>query len=397
MSDFTRLLLGIAFVLVSMCCRGADPAKSDSDSGLTRELPAISTAGFGSGIQHWRKVRDENRMIQATPDQASYAPTQVREIVANLLLFQRDNGGWPKDYDMLAVLNEEQRQTVRATRSRADTSFDNDNVHSQVVYLAQAYTASGETAWREACLRGLDFMLAAQLSNGGFPQRYPNPKGFSAHITFNDGVMMGIMNTLKDCSDGVPHWQWLDAGRKEKAAAAVNRGVECILKCQIRFEGKPTGWCQQHDAQTWEAASARTFELASICPQETTQIVRFLMRLDSPSAETRQAIASAMDWLQLVALHGTKVERVPAPREEFLRHTTDFDLVVSSDPQAPTIWARHYEIGTNRPIFAGRDGVKRYALSEVERERRTGTAWYGAWPQRLIDQEYPAWKKTHAL
>jgi len=78
-----------------------------------------------------------------------------------------------------------------------------------------------------------------------------------------------------------------------------------------------------------------------------------------------------------VQLSGIRVEKVKAPPQEFLRHTADFDTVVVADSKAPVLWARHYEIGTNRPIFAGRDGVKKYALAEIERERRTGTAWYG--------------------
>jgi hypothetical protein len=39
--------------------------------------------------------------------------------------------------------------------------------------------------------------------------------------------------------------------------------------------------------------------------------------------------------------------------------------------------------------------VKRYALSEIERERRTGTPWYGDWPQRLLEKEYPEWQASH--
>ena len=86
-------------------------------------------------------------------------PTQVREIVDNILLFQRANGGWPKDYDMLAVLTDEQRKAVRATHERADTSFDNHNLHSQVDYLAQAYHISGEETGGRRLSAGLDFML----------------------------------------------------------------------------------------------------------------------------------------------------------------------------------------------------------------------------------------------
>jgi len=60
-------------------------------------------------------------VMQPLPNQPSYAPEQVREIAMNLLLFQRDNGGWPKDYDMLAVLNEEQKKPSAMSHARDDT------------------------------------------------------------------------------------------------------------------------------------------------------------------------------------------------------------------------------------------------------------------------------------
>jgi len=33
-------------------------------------------------------------------------------------------------------------------------------------------------------------------------------------------------------------------------------------------------------------------------------------------------------------------------------------------------------------------------IAEIEVERRTGYAWYGTWPQKLIDKKYPAWLKS---
>lgn len=355
--------------------------------------PPISIAGFLDSRQHWRTIRDATRFIQPLPDQATYTPGQVEEIVGNILLFQRANGGWPKDYDYLAVLTPEQIAAVRVTHDRTDTSFDNHNTHSQVDYLARAHSAHGNEEWRAACLRGFDFMLAAQLANGGFPQRYPNPKSYSAHITFNDGVMIGILNVLKDAADGAPQWKWLDAERRDRARQAIGRAVECILNCQIKTPTGRTGWCQQHDEKTFEAASARTFELASCCPQDTTEIVRFLMRLDSPDERVVKAVDDAVAWLRKVQLGGIRVQRVPAKVETFERHTADFDTIVVADPNAPPLWARHYEIGTDRPIFASRDGIKRYTFAEIDRERRTGTLWYGNWPLPLIQTEYPRWRE----
>ena len=109
-----------------------------------------------------------------------------------------------------------------------------------------------------------------------------------------------------------------------------------------------------------------------------------------------QAIDDAVAWLRKAQLAGIRVERVAAETEKYEFHTTDFDVVVIADDNAKPIWARHYEIGTNRPVFAGRDTVKRYALSEIARERRTGTPWYGDWPQRLLETEYPEWQASRS-
>jgi PelA/Pel-15E family pectate lyase len=358
-----------------------------------QKFPPISVAAFRDGSHHWRKFRDPKRVIHVLPDQATYLPEQVEQIAANILRYQRANGGWPKDYDMLAILTPDQLRTLEATRDRTDTSFDNYNIHSQVEYLAKAYAAGENKDWRRSCERGLDFMLSAQLASGGFPQQYPDADSYAAHITFNDGVTIGILNLLHDIATNAPHWKWLDHKRRLAAKEAVDRGTACILKCQIVDGDVRKGWCQQHDEKTFAAASARTFELASVCPQETTTIVRFLMRIEAPDERIVESIEDAVAWLRRVQLHGVRVQRIPAPETDYGNHTENFDIVVVADDAVPPIWARHYEIESDRPVFAGRDAIKRYSLNEIERERRTGTPWYGNWPTELIEREYPLWRK----
>ena len=382
---------------------GQPPGEADADWVVLIErtdakpLMAIDTKAFADCTNHWRRFRDPKRVIHVLPGQASYAPDQVEEIAANILLYQRANGGWPKDYDMQAMLTPKQKAAIEATRENNDTSFDNYNIHSQVNYLAKAYAAGGDTQWRAACERGFDFMIAAQLPNGGFPQEYPETTtDFANCITFNDGVTTGILNVFQDVAENQPQWKWLDDDRRRAAKTAVRRGTDCILQCQIRFDGKRKGWCQQHDPKTFAAASARSFELASICPQETTANVRFLMRIESPEKQVVDAIDEALSWLRRTQLEGIRVQRFPAVEVAYEFHTRDFDVVVLEESDAPPIWARHYEIETDRPIFSGRDSIKRYSLHEIERERRTGTPWYGNWPRELLEKLYPAWRSKHS-
>ena len=394
----SQLSLMLATLLLQWLASGLltiTPLAAQSIDTQSIDAQSIDVSGFRSSIQHWRTLRDESRFIQPQPDQPAYTPDQVHEIVDNILLFQREDGGWPKDYDMLAKLTDEQRKSIVETRSRHDSSYDNGNLHSQVEYLARAVARSThpDPKWQQACERGFDFMLRSQYDNGGFPQRYPNPSSFHAYITFNDGVMMGIMKVLREAATDQPHFRWLDDQRRVAAARAVDRGIECILRCQIVVDGTKTGWCQQHEQNTLKAAPARSFELASICPQETTDIVRFLMACEKPSTKIVEAIDAAVAWMQRSKLEGIRISKVAAAEEVFLRHTANFDVIVVNDSKAPPLWARHYEIDSNRPIFAGRDGIKHYALVDIERERRTGTVWYGGWPGSLLEKDYPRWQQ----
>ena len=85
---------------------GTSPRGTAATRTITKD--GLDVAGFDDSRHHWRNIIQPERFMQATgPDQPAYAPEQVREIAANIVLFQRDNGGWPKDYDMRAVLTEE--------------------------------------------------------------------------------------------------------------------------------------------------------------------------------------------------------------------------------------------------------------------------------------------------
>ena len=168
--------------------------------------------------------------------------------------------------------------------------------------------------------------------------------------------------------------------------AAFDRGVACILKCQMIESGKPTAWCAQHDEIDYTPRSGRSFEPASLSGMESVGITRLLMSLERPSPEVIASVEGAIKWFRRAAIHGIRVEKQKAGDGK------EKDVLVIKDPSAPPLWARFYELRTGRPMFCDRDGVAKYDLAEIGAERRGGYSWYGYWPQKLIEQEYPKWK-----
>jgi len=317
-----------------------------------------------------------------------YASDEAARVADNVLAYQRDSGGWPKNIDMAKPLNDAQRAALLKEKSETDSTIDNGATYQQLVYLARVHAARPAERHREGFLRGLDYLLKAQYENGGWPQYYPTRKGYYTHITFNDGAMINVMRLLRDVAREKAPYGFVDAARRASAAKAVERGVECILKTQVLVEGKRTAWAAQYDEVTLEPAAARRFEPVSLTGLESVGVVRFLMGHERQDARVREAIESAVEWFRAAKVSGVRwVER----RDE--SKPGGFERAAVKDPKAPPIWARFYEIGTNRPIFIGRDAVIHYDVSEIEEERRNGYRWYTEEPAELLEKDYPAWQK----
>ncbi len=346
----------------------------------------ISIEGLGDGIRHWKNG-------SGTDGYPAYEPGQVQEIAENLLRYQRANGGWPKDFDPLRILSEEELKKLAAARDREDTTFDNRATYTVVEYLAAAYQQTSDERYREAALSGLDFILRAQYANGGWPHTYPSTKGYYPHITIVDDVMVGVLSTLSRIANGKPPFDFVDEPNRNRVAEAIARGERCLLRLQVVIDGQLTAWAPQYDSVTLEPTQGRAFEPPALVSSESVGVLRYLMHLDEPNAEMRTAIRSGVEWLERSKIVGLRIERVPAETIRYRNHTSRDDLVAVEDPQAAPVWARFYEIETNRPLMANRDGKKVYRLADVERERRTGYSWYGAYATGLLAREYPAWRK----
>jgi len=317
-----------------------------------------------------------------------YESPEALRIADNLLLHQRDTGGWAKNIDMATVLTDTEKSELTKQKRETDSTIDNGATYTQLEFLARVYTAKKQDRHKDTFLKGIDYLLKAQYATGGWPQYYPLMKGYYTHITFNDDAMIGVMSLLRDIAQNKSPYTFVDKDRRTRAATAVQKGIECILKTQVKANGKLTVWCAQHDEVTLLPAPARTYELVSLSGSESVGVVRFLMGIDHPDARIITSIESAVAWFQASRIMGIRYIKRPDPAKP-----SALERVVVKDPNAGPIWGRFYEIDTNRPFFSGRDGIKKYDVSEIEAERRNGYNWYTDSPAKLLNDDYPVWKK----
>lgn len=301
-----------------------------------------------------------------------YLSEEAIQIANNILSWRSIHGSWPKNTNTTTEPFKGEPNTIKG-------NFDNGATTNEIRFLSRAFRATRDQRYHQAVLKGIDHILKAQYPTGGWPQFYPPDEKYHRHITFNDGCMVRLMMLLRQVATS-PDFDFIDADRRKAAQQSFDRGIQCILKCQIVVNGKPTVWCAQHDELDYSPRPGRTYELASLSGAESVGILQLLMSLEKPSPEVIRAIEAGVKWFESARLTGIRLVR------------ENGDRFVVKDPNAPPIWARFYEIGTNRPIFSGRDGVKKYSLAEIEKERRRGYGWYSYWGQHIAEN-YNEWKQ----
>lgn len=319
--------------------------------------------------------RNSQRFLKS--DTAAMVATQV-------LAYQRVTGGWPKNINMCRQHSQEELDKVLADKSRTDDSTtDNNATVLQMSFLAKMYQATGKQEYKDAFVRGVEYLLSGQYPEGGWPQFWPNPKGYQVHVTYNDHAMVNTMTILRDISSGVyPYTDMIDKETALRIDKAFAKGIEWMLADQIRDKnGKLTVWCQQHDHVTHAPALARSYELPSYCSSESVGIIELLMSLPEPDARIREAVHSAMAWLVDHKIEGYRygLKLIDGSRER----------VLIEDPTAGPLWARFYDLENAEPFVSDRDGVPVKDVMQIGHERRNGYGWYN----RSVAEIYPMYQE----
>ena len=323
-------------------------------------------------------------------DDAFFHTPEAIRIADNVLLYQQTTGGWPKNIYMPAELSPQELEDVLAAKEDVNAStIDNDATSTEIHYLSRIYLATHIEKYKEAALEGIRYILKCQYPNGGWPQFWPRPTGYYTHITYNDNAMVNVMEILRDIYEQKAPYTYVPMNICEQARAAFDKGVECILRTQVRQNGKLTVWCAQHDEHTLAPAKARAYELPSLSGQESDNIVLLLMSLPNPSPEVIASVEAAVEWFKASQITGIV-------RENFTNSEGKKDYRMVPCPQSatdcPPLWARFYTLEDNRPFFCDRDGVKRFDLSQIGHERRNGYKWYNSDGLKVL-KRYEEWKK----
>ncbi|MBR4301970.1 MAG: pectate lyase [Bacteroidaceae bacterium] len=341
-------------------------------------------------------------IVRNMPD--DWYATQEAEMVADsVLAYQFPSGGWAKNQNwhwleigMKAYERASVRQQIQS-KSGIGSTFDNSATIQELQFLSKMYKATRKKIYRKAFLKGFEYMLEAQYDNGGWPQYYPlkiredGSYDYSVHITFNDDVMTNIMRMMRDIAAGnkAPYDALkLRKADLKRAQDAFEKAVDCVLDCQIKRDGKPTVWCQQHHYETLEPVGARIYEFPSFTGcGEIPKVLELLMEIENPSDELKVAIEGAVEWLRNHAIYGYR-------HETYINEWGMSDRRLVPDKNAKPLWARYYDLETERPYFADRDGKRYDNYEDISHERRNGYSWINNNTQKVLDK-YPKWYTKH--
>ncbi len=182
--------------------------------------------------------------------------------------------------------------------------------------LRTALADRGESvpAWLEGTIAdGFQFLLDIQKEDGGWPRQIPAANNYSAHSTLNDRVHSSSISILLRGFREFGDARYLEAAKK---------GGQFLVRAQ--GQEPQAGWAQQYDDDLRPAA-ARKFEPRALSSRESAYAMTSLAELYLETGDPVFAapLPAAARWLQNSTIR-------------------------------PGVWARFYEIGSNRPIYGDR-------------------------------------------
>lgn len=429
-------MLAVVSCTSSSCV--SEPLSTDEEEAAFKKLcetryNSIDISAFGDGFNHARYQYKDS-----IPPYELYDTDQILGFAENMIYFQNPDGGWGKNFDLqrkytLGELRQIQKEhksiapvTYHLKTEEHGSTMDNQNIHSQIKYLCQVYDqvknipSVDSKPYLDCATRALQWILNAQ---------HPESGGFTGAdvygITYNDNVMSDALTLLRDIARGNGYFAVFPEETRDKAQAAYEKGLDCILKTQITVtlgDGTKllTAWCQQHYHEYLQPRWAREFEPPCICSTESYKVLQFLMEIENPSEEIKRAVKAGVEFFDRddVRIHDKKVVEVPLDTPVFwenVKRTDTKERVMQDSPGNTNLWARFYALdssfdvekdarkpiqGTYPPVLSpiwcdrGCKYVENYM--DLSQERRTGYGYTNTNFTSTLNK-YNNWKQKNGL
>jgi PelA/Pel-15E family pectate lyase len=358
----------------------SEAAAHGDEAALKAELIAI---GLTKAV---RAPDGGDFKLSAKPGDAWYAGEEAGKLADIVLSFQAPSGGWSKHTGYRfgprrpGMQWSSQYEPGRSPHYLC--TFDNRSTTEQLQFLANMWEATKREDCKAGFVKGLDFILAAQYPNGGWPQVYPLEGKYHDAITFNDDAMTHVLELVQAIGKNEPRFAFLTEAERTKAADALSAGIRCVLQAQVAQNGKKTAWCAQHDPITLEPTGARDFEPATLSGLESSRVLKFLMTVSPASPELVESIESGLTWLERVKITGmTNAKR-------------DGRTVYEPNAASTEVyWARFYDLETSKPVFPGRNGILYSTFEEMAAKNDLGYDFYTTLPGSILSNGQKKWRK----
>jgi len=366
-----KSVLALFVVLIASPVSAADPLAENTRAALkkaTAYFRSISTNGGYCGIYSldlkkrygeslYEKAKSTEIWIQppgtpsvgqaflrayhATGD--SYFLDAARAAGRALAWGQSTCGGW----DHRANVSHLKPESERPQRKKKYGAFDDNITQGALTFLIHLDEVLDEPWLDDAVALALQFMLDSQFENGAWPQWFPLRGGYHNHYTYNDSAINDCIRVMFFAHQ-IYH--------RDKYLRSARRGGDFILASQQ--PAPQAGWAQQY-AHDLKPAWARTFEPPGVCSAVTAHNIHTLVDLYLYTKDEKylKAIPSAVAWLEKSRLQPGK-----------------------------NLWARLYEVGTNKPIYGDRkDGNKiHYDYDKISEFEKTHYGWRGNYGSAAI-------------
>lgn len=325
----------------------------------------------------------------AKQDTAWFGNTEAKGLTAAVLSFQTPSGGWSKavDYTKGPRLPGTHWTISTGKPWHYCGTLDNRTTTEQIKFLSQVFVATKREDAKAAALRGIEWILAAQFPNGGWPQNYPVEPGYHEAITLNDGAMLHAMELLLAVSRGEEPFGFVDEAIRRRASVGFEKAVGCVLAAQVKVNGQPAVWCAQHDPLSFVPVAARLKEPPSLSGAESADLLRFLMRRGPVTVEMETAIRGGIAWLSAHQVKGMRKVTTAEGKTDFIADPTSTEVY----------WARFYNVDTGLPEFAGAQDGKIYStFHEMAQSNKVAYDYFTTRPEDVIGKEMARWEKRLA-